>query len=102
MLHVQCASRRKGSRPSVHGDGGVELSRRLMVPAESAMRFVLLLSCLLGFAGSPAFAQADVGSGTTDAVPDVSLVTFGPGETYWERFGHDAIDRKSTRLNSSH
>src|SRR3546814_8098082 len=67
------AALRHASRPSVHGDGGVDLSRRLMVPAESAMRFVLLLSCLLGFAGSPAFAQADVGGGTTDAVPAVRL-----------------------------
>ncbi|NKF22833.1 Lnb N-terminal periplasmic domain-containing protein [Solimonas marina] len=23
--------------------------------------------------------------------PPVSLVTFGPGQTYWERFGHDAL-----------
>ncbi len=23
---------------------------------------------------------------------EVSLVTYGPGETYWERFGHDAIE----------
>ena len=22
----------------------------------------------------------------------VSLITYGPGETYWERFGHDAIE----------
>jgi hypothetical protein len=24
-------------------------------------------------------------------VPQVALITFGPGEIYWERFGHDAI-----------
>ena len=23
---------------------------------------------------------------------EVSLITYGPGETYWERFGHDAIE----------
>jgi hypothetical protein len=26
----------------------------------------------------------------------VSLVTYGPGETYWERFGHDAIEVRDT------
>jgi hypothetical protein len=26
----------------------------------------------------------------------VSLVTYGPGETYWERFGHDAIELRDT------
>ncbi|MEO8748700.1 MAG: DUF4105 domain-containing protein [Rhodanobacter sp.] len=26
----------------------------------------------------------------------VSLVTYGPGETYWERFGHDAIEVQDT------
>jgi hypothetical protein len=27
---------------------------------------------------------------------EVSLVTYGPGETYWERFGHDAIELRDT------
>ncbi|KRE88499.1 hypothetical protein ASG87_07845 [Frateuria sp. Soil773] len=27
---------------------------------------------------------------------DVALVTYGPGETYWERFGHDAIELRDT------
>ena len=26
----------------------------------------------------------------------VALVTYGPGETYWERFGHDAIEVRDT------
>jgi len=26
----------------------------------------------------------------------VSLITYGPGETYWERFGHDAIELRDT------
>ena len=33
--------------------------------------------------------------GVTDAPGanlEVSLITYGPGETYWERFGHDAIE----------
>jgi uncharacterized protein DUF4105 len=27
---------------------------------------------------------------------EVSLITYGPGETYWERFGHDAIELRDT------
>ena len=27
---------------------------------------------------------------------EVALVTYGPGETYWERFGHDAIEVRDT------
>lgn len=27
---------------------------------------------------------------------EVSLITYGPGETYWERFGHDAIQLRDT------
>jgi hypothetical protein len=27
---------------------------------------------------------------------EVSLVTYGPGETYWERFGHDAIELRDS------
>lgn len=30
-------------------------------------------------------------SGAEEQAPGIALVTFGPGETYWERFGHDAI-----------
>ncbi|MDI1252009.1 DUF4105 domain-containing protein [Thermomonas sp.] len=45
----------------------------------------LLLACLAGFA----HAQAPVA-----AIPDaprIGVVTMGPGEIFWERFGHDAI-----------
>ena len=27
---------------------------------------------------------------------EVSLITYGPGDTYWERFGHDAIELRDT------
>jgi hypothetical protein len=36
----------------------------------------------------PAPVQA---AAQSDTVPDISLLTFGPGEIYWERFGHNAI-----------
>ncbi len=42
----------------------------------------LLAACAMACAGPlPAETPA----------PEVSLLTFGPGETYWERFGHNAI-----------
>lgn len=53
----------------------------------------LLLLALLG----GVFAQAR--AGVVDAPGanlDVALITYGPGETYWERFGHDAIQVRDT------
>ena len=32
---------------------------------------------------------------------EVSLITYGPGETYWERFGHDAIQLRDTASGES-
>nr|WP_283255972.1 DUF4105 domain-containing protein [Dyella humicola] len=48
----------------------------------------LLLCCLLGWS-PPAWAGVADAPG---ANLEVSLITYGPGETYWERFGHDAIE----------
>lgn len=46
------------------------------------IRVLLLVLCAL--AGAPALAQ--------DApAPRVSLVTFAPGQIYWQRFGHNAL-----------
>ncbi|WP_267222691.1 DUF4105 domain-containing protein [Dyella silvae] len=49
---------------------------------------LLLLCFALGW--SPR-AQAGVAN-APGANLEVSLVTYGPGDTYWERFGHDAIE----------
>ena len=53
-----------------------------------------LALCLL-LAGGAACAQsaaADVDAGDSAARgPRISLITFGPGSLYWERFGHNAI-----------
>ncbi|MEI7036153.1 DUF4105 domain-containing protein [Fulvimonas yonginensis] len=49
------------------------------------MWLTLLLACLLPT------ARAGVAN-APGANLEVSLVTYGPGETYWERFGHDAIE----------
>lgn len=48
-----------------------------------ALRALAALALLLALPGvSPAMPAA---------APEVSLLTFGPGEIYWERFGHNAI-----------
>lgn len=54
----------------------------------------LLLLILLGAVALPAQA------GITDAPGDqlqVTVITYGPGDTYWERFGHIAIELRDTR-----
>lgn len=49
-----------------------------------------ILFCLLALAAmAPAHAGIEEASG---ADLRVSLITYGPGATYWERFGHDAIE----------
>jgi hypothetical protein len=50
----------------------------------------LVAFALLVFAAlSPAHAGVTTAPG---ANLDVSLITYGPGDVYWERFGHDAIE----------
>jgi hypothetical protein len=50
--------------------------------------------CLLGFPGQTLRA-ADPG-------PEVWLVTYGPGEIYWQRFGHNAIWVRDQDLGLNH
>ncbi len=54
------------------------------------MRVWLLLGVLLTALVSPVQAQAQQASSSGDALR-VSLLTFAPGETYWQRFGHNAL-----------
>ncbi len=56
------------------------------------IRFALLFAMFWLFA-LPAHAGIASAPGTDLRV---SLVTYGPGETYWERFGHDAIELRDT------
>ena len=50
----------------------------------ASRRVLAGLLAVLGLAANqPASAQAPV--------PSVSLVTYGPGQVYWERFGHNAL-----------
>ncbi len=50
--------------------------------------------CLFLLCGALAWApRAQAGiANAPGANLEVSLVTYGPGDTYWERFGHDAIE----------
>lgn len=48
------------------------------------------LGILLALASLPAFAQFDAPPPPAGPL-QVSVLTFGPGEIYWERFGHNAI-----------
>ncbi|MEO8779814.1 MAG: DUF4105 domain-containing protein [Rhodanobacter sp.] len=55
----------------------------------------LLQRVVLVFAALALATCATVRAGVADAPGanlEVSLVTYGPGEIYWERFGHDAIE----------
>ncbi len=56
--------------------------------------YTLLLFVLLLF-GISTSAQASVAN-APGANLEVSLITYGPGATYWERFGHDAIELRDS------
>lgn len=49
---------------------------------------LLVLLLVMALLALPAHASVANAPG---ANLEVSLITYGPGETYWERFGHDAI-----------
>jgi hypothetical protein len=53
-------------------------------------RILLFLAAFLGVA-SGAFAQDKGAAQVPAGALEVSLLTFGPGQIYWERFGHNAI-----------
>ena len=67
--------------------------RRRSFPARAALlpRVLVLLLCLA--AGLPAQAAQPLTSLVNDSGDklSVSVLTFGPGELYWQRFGHNAI-----------
>src|SRR5580704_6185917 len=62
-------------------------------PMTLASRLLLTFALILCSACIPAWA--DVGNAPGENL-EVSLVTYGPGEIYWERFGHDAIELRDT------
>ena len=58
-----------------------------------AGRLLLTFALILCSACIPAWADVADAPG---ANLEVSLITYGPGEIYWERFGHDAIELRDT------
>ena len=66
-----------------------------MTPENRRHPLSVLLCILLLF---PLFLNAQIAPGESGSELDVALITFGPGEEIWERFGHNAIlirDRSS-------
>jgi hypothetical protein len=55
----------------------------------------LTLTALLFLACALSPAHADVADAPGQNL-EVSLITYGPGDIYWERFGHDAIELRDT------
>ncbi|ULU25050.1 DUF4105 protein [Dyella terrae] len=74
------------------------MHHRGRMPAASIVRrfisgFVgLVVCCALLW---PSHARAGVANAPGSNL-EVSLITYGPGDTYWERFGHDAIELRDT------
>ncbi len=62
----------------------------------AGLRLAALVLCLL-LAGS-AWSQAPGAA----SQPEVWLVTYGPGEVYWQRFGHNAIWIRDPALGLDH
>jgi hypothetical protein len=54
------------------------------------IRLLALLLALSGLASSACAEEGGDAQPPSDAL-EVSLLTFGPGQIYWERFGHNAI-----------
>jgi hypothetical protein len=63
-----------------------------VIPPKAGIQLCGLRHCL--FAVAALFASNIAHAGELPAAeepPEVSVLTFEPGETYWERFGHDAL-----------
>lgn len=58
---------------------------------------IALLACALA---APAAAQPGVAD-VAAADLEVALVTYGPGDEYWSRFGHDAIELRDRRSGAA-
>ncbi len=67
----------------------MQRSDQLIKRISSLVSLLLLLTL---FTTLPASAQELIpASGNSGEALDISVLTFGPGTIYWERFGHDAI-----------
>ena len=66
------------------------------VPASSGRILAAILALLLFSLEAPAL-ETDPPDGT-----EIWLVTYGPGEIYWQRFGHNAIWVRDAQLGLDH
>jgi len=66
----------------------------------TASRWLVFLLAAL-FAGLSSPLSAEEGPGPKSG-PEVWLVTYGPGEIYWQRFGHNAIWIRDPALGLDH
>ncbi len=64
--------------------------------------FVLLLAALSVLPASLAAQSRTQVPPVETASPEIWLVTYGPGEIYWQRFGHNAIWVRDTGLGLDH
>ena len=65
----------------------------------------LLAALLVNLAALPASAQSDPDAfplPPLPGTPEAWLVTYGPGEIYWQRFGHNAIRVRDSALGLDH
>jgi len=73
-------------------DSAITLTRRPMQR--------MLLALLMLFAATVGAQGLDANSSEPGANLGVSLITFGPGEEVWERFGHNAIEVRNTQTGA--
>jgi len=61
-----------------------------------------VLACLLLSVPAWGAMPLQAAESTAPGEPEVWLVTYGPGEIYWQRFGHNAIWVRDARLGLDH
>lgn len=61
-----------------------------------------VLACLLSLIPAWGSAPLQAAESTIPGEPEVWLVTYGPGEIYWQRFGHNAIWVRDAQLGLDH
>ena len=74
---------------------------RPLYPSRQVLRQALTLLILI-IACATAQVSAQVSSGNLEGRSEVWLVTYGPGEVYWQRFGHNAIWIRAPELVLDH
>ena len=74
---------------------------RPLYPSRQVLRQALTLLILI-IACATAQVSAQVSSANLEGRSEVWLVTYGPGEVYWQRFGHNAIWIRAPELGLDH